>query len=394
VDGDQRTGIFHRSIILIVIEGTDENIQSRNLADAKRPVSWIGFALVAFFLFFFALHLLQASFAHAGNDTISTIIKATANPFTGFFIGLLLTAIIQSSSTTTAFVVALVGSQSLSLEDGVPIIMGANVGTTITSLIVSLAFISKGKEFKRAVSCASYHCFFNLLTLLILFPLEYYYGFLSSFSSMIAKSFYGEDAITTQSPSVNVMDPLTNRIFNYLPNMWLVVALAFLMLFGSILLFRRTISNVLNAHSPNAFSKFFFKGKAKALGWGIITTAAIRSSTITTSIVVPMVAKKIARLRQAAPYIMGANLGTTITAFLALLFNVNSTTALSIAIAHFLFNLVGVLLFLPIPVLQNLPIELSLGMGKLCERYRVTIFVFVLAVFFLIPFSLIYITSY
>jgi solute carrier family 34 (sodium-dependent phosphate cotransporter) len=374
------------------VKGISDEIQLKN-SPTTRPVSWISFALIAFFLFFFALHLLQSSFEHLGNDTITTIIKATANPFTGFFIGLLVTAIIQSSSTTTAFVVALVGSQSLSLEDGIPIIMGANVGTTITSLIVSFAFISKGKEFKRAVSCASYHCFFNLLTLLLLFPLEYYYGFLSSISSTIAHGLYGPNDATNQTLSLKVMDPVTNRIFNAIPNMWIVVSLAFLMLFGSILLFRRTISKVLKAHSPNAFSRFFFKGNSRALGWGILITAAIRSSTITTSVVVPMVAKKITNLRQAAPFIMGANLGTTITAFLALLFNVNSTTALSIAIAHFLFNLIGVLLFFPIPALKKLPVELALRMGRLTEKYRATIFVFVLAVFFLIPFSLIYLSN-
>jgi solute carrier family 34 (sodium-dependent phosphate cotransporter) len=375
------------------VKVVSNDIEIKNSA-TPRPVSWISFALIAFLLFFFALHLLQSSFEHAGNETITTIIKATANPFTGFFIGLLVTAIIQSSSTTTAFVVALVGSQSLSLEDGIPIIMGANVGTTITSLIVSLAFISKGKEFKRAVSCASYHCFFNLLTLLILFPLEYYYGLLSSLSSMIAYALYGSNAATGQSSHQNVMDPVTNQIFTYIPNVWVIVSVSFLMLFGSILLFRRTISKVLQAHSPNIFNQFFFKGRRGALGWGVLITAAIRSSTITTSVVVPIVAKKIATLRQTAPFIIGANLGTTITAFLALLFNVNSTTALSIAIAHFLFNLIGLFLFFPIPALQNLPVELSLRMGRLSEKYRATIFVFVLAVFFLIPFSLIYLSNY
>jgi solute carrier family 34 (sodium-dependent phosphate cotransporter) len=374
------------------VKGISDDIQLKN-SPTTRPASWISFALIAFFLFFFALHLLQSSFEQLGNDTITTIITATANPFTGFFIGLLVTAIIQSSSTTTAFVVALVGSQSLSLEDGIPIIMGANVGTTITSLIVSFAFISKGKEFKRAVSCASYHCFFNLLTLLLLFPLEYYYGFLSSVSSIVAHGLYGPNDPTNQTLSLKVMDPVTNRIFKAIPNMWVMVSLAFLMLFGSILLFRRTISKVLKAHAPNAFSKFFFKGNLRALGWGIVITAAIRSSTITTSVVVPMVAKKISNLRQAAPFIMGANLGTTITAFLALLFNVNSTTALSIAIAHFLFNLIGVLLFFPIPALKKLPVELSIRMGRLSEKHRATIFVFVLAVFFLIPFSLIYLSN-
>ena len=76
------------------------------------------------------------------------------------------------------------------LQSAVPIIMGANIGTTITSTIVSLGFISKKKEFRRAVAAGTYHDFFNILTAAILFPLEYYYGFLSSISVWIADLFF------------------------------------------------------------------------------------------------------------------------------------------------------------------------------------------------------------
>ena len=115
---------------------------------------------------------------------------ATSNPFTGLFIGLLVTAIIQSSSATTAMTVALVATGSITLEGAVPIIMGVNVGTTITSTVVSLAFIARKKEFRRAVAGGTYHSFFNILTVVVLFPLEYYYGFLSRTSQYLADTFF------------------------------------------------------------------------------------------------------------------------------------------------------------------------------------------------------------
>jgi solute carrier family 34 (sodium-dependent phosphate cotransporter) len=128
----------------------------------------------------------------------------------------------------------------------------------------------------------------------------------------------------------------------------------------------------------------------KSFAWGLVTTAAIRSSTITTSVVVPIVGKKITGMRQAAPFIMGANMGTTITAFIAVTLNSNTSGAISIAIAHFLFNFIGVLIFFPIPVLQKLPISLANGLGKLTLKYRLAGLVFLLLTFFFIPFSLIY----
>ena len=113
------------------------------------------------------------SLQHLSKDVTETILLATSNPFTGLFIGLLITALIQSSSTTTSLVVALVASGSISIESAVPLIMGANIGTTITSTIVSLGFINRKKEFRRAVAAGTYHDFFNILTALLLFPLQY-----------------------------------------------------------------------------------------------------------------------------------------------------------------------------------------------------------------------------
>src|SRR5882672_561993 len=148
--------------------------------------------LAALLIFLFALDLMISSLQYWGKVAAESIILATSNPFTGLFIGLLITALIQSSSAVTSMVVALVASGSMTIEGAVPIIMGANVGTTITSIIVSLGFITKKKEFMRAVAAGTYHSFFNLLTVFILFPLEYYYGFLSGLSEYIASAFFNQ----------------------------------------------------------------------------------------------------------------------------------------------------------------------------------------------------------
>jgi len=372
-------------------------LENEQLIKPQRPL-WRNLRTVAYilgtlFLFLFALDLMTSSLQHLGNNIAETILLATANPFNGLFIGLLITAMLQSSSTTTSLVVALVASGAITVQSSIPIIMGANVGTTITSAIVSLGFIHRKKEFRRAVAAGTYHCFFNLLTVVILFPLEYYYGMLSSMSIRIAQYFF----VPTVAPVENEIEhfwsgfsPVIDWLVRIIPNGFILIILSFVLLFGSILLFRKLISELLKASSPEVFSRFFFKNQLKSFVWGLLTTAAIRSSTITTSVVVPIVAKRITTLKQAAPFIIGANIGTTITAFIAATLNSNTAGGITIAIAHFLFNFIGMLIFFPIPLLRKIPIELSSELGKLTLKYRLAGLVFLLATFFFIPFSLIY----
>jgi len=344
-------------------------------------------------LFLLALDLMVSSLQRLSTGAEEALLLATSNPFTGLFIGLLITAILQSSSTTTSLVVALVASRAITIESGVPIIMGANIGTTITSTIVSLGFINRKKEFRRGVAAGAYHSFFNILTAVILFPLEYYYHFLSRTSSAIARQFFSP-ALTPVENRIShfwsVLSPVIDFLIENIGNPYILIVLSFALLFLSIILFRKVISNLLQVNSQEHFGGFFFKNQFKSFLWGLGITAAIRSSTITTSLVVPLVAKKIVSLRKAAPFIMGANVGTTITAFIAVTLNSNTADAISIAIVHFLFNFIGVLIFFPVPVLRKVPIALADGLGSLTLRYRLAGLVYILLTFFIIPFSLIY----
>ena len=361
------------------------------------PARWKEYAkntvyiFLALLVFLFALDLMISSLQHWGKSAAETILLATSNPFTALFIGLLITALIQSSTTTTSMVVVLVASGSLSLQSAVPIIMGANIGTTITSTIVSLGFIARKKEFIRAVSAGTYHDFFNILTVLILFPFEYYYGFLSGLSHHIASTFFHEpiEPVTGDFSLLGWgFTPVIRFLVTWIDNGLVLTLFSFGLLFGSILFFRKMITNMLGFGVPSRFQQFFFKDRFKSFGWGLTTTAVIRSSTITTSLVVPLVAKKVINLEAAIPFILGANLGTTLSAFIASVFNANS--GISIAIAHFLFNFSGILLFLFVPLLRGFPQYLAVQLGKATRKYRLAGFLYLLIIFFILPFSLIY----
>ena len=116
--------------------------------------------LFILFVFLVSLNLMSGGFKLLGKDIAQQIITITSNPFVGLFVGLLATALVQSSSTTTSMIVAIVASGSLTLQNAVPMIMGANIGTSVTSTIVALGHVPKRIEFQKAISSATVHDFF------------------------------------------------------------------------------------------------------------------------------------------------------------------------------------------------------------------------------------------
>ena len=108
-----------------------------------------------------------------GKGMAESLIKTTSNPLVGLFIGILATSIIQSSSSTTSIVVGLVAGGALNVANAIPIVMGANIGTSVTNLLVSVTQVKRSDEFERALSAAIVHDFFNVLAVIVIFPLQY-----------------------------------------------------------------------------------------------------------------------------------------------------------------------------------------------------------------------------
>ncbi len=338
--------------------------------------------------FLFGIDLMVTSFNLLNEETMKAIVLATANPFTALFIGLLVTAIMQSSSAATSMIVALVASGSISFESAVILIMGANIGTTITSTFVAIGFITLGKQYKRAIAASTSHDFFNILTVAILFPLEYNFKLLSGLSARLTNWLFSTSSSAEETTTHFFGSSISSLLVDSISNVWILVALSFLLILVSVLLFRNIIANWLDVqHSKTAL---VFKNPFYAFFGGLIFTALIRSSTITTSLVVPLVAKRIIKLRAAFQFILGANVGTTITAFIAAFSN--SHSAISIAIAHLLFNCIGVLIFI-MPFIRELPMLLAKGLSRLSYNHRLAIIAYLLLIFFIIPFSLILINK-
>ncbi len=342
-------------------------------------------------VFLFAIDMMGQSFNSLGKSTAESILFATSNPFIGLFIGLLMTAIIQSSSTSTSMIVAIVATGSITIPDAVPMIMGANIGTTLTSTIVALGFITNKNEFERALAAGTIHDFFNILTVLILFPLEYYYGFLSNLSQTVANLFLDPNAgASATDVGFKLFDaiPITKYIVESINNGFASIILSFILLFSALKILSSQISKLLIDETGDKLDNLIFKNPFKSFGIGAGLTALVQSSSITTSLVIPFVAKGRIKLKAVAPFIIGANIGTTITAFIAVLFKSNA--AMTIAVTHLLFNLIGTLIFLPFSTSRKLLIRIASGFGALTIKYRVTGILYIILTFFAIPFALIF----
>lgn len=348
--------------------------------------------LVVLFAFLLSLELMTGSFSLIGKDLVGQYLSAASNPFVGLFIGLLMTAILQSSSTVTSMLVAMVGIGAMEMEAAVPIVMGANIGTTVTSTFVALGHVADRNAFSRAIAAASLHDFFNIGTALILFPLEYSTNFLSNIAHEmvnwlpIAKTPSEDGGIFT---GILPIDWIGNWILGFAKDLpWVLLMISLLMLFLSLKAFSNRINKLLIGDFRQKVQQYFFGSPTKSLFWGTVITGGVQSSSITSSLIVPLVAQNKVNLKNAFSFLMGSNLGTTATALLAAFSK--SEAAVSLALAHVMFNLIGILIFFPIPSVRNFPIYLARLLGYSASRKRVIGFVYFMVTFFGLPFLLIY----
>ncbi|RKZ13857.1 hypothetical protein DRQ32_00615, partial [bacterium] len=151
-----------------------------------RP-NWLSIVLLAFILYAFltSIDLISGSFKLMGKDTATQLFSYTSNPFSGLLTGLLATSLVQSSSTVTSLIVGLVAGGTVTIEQAVPMVMGANIGTSITNTIVAMGHMARSNEFERAFAGATVHDFFNLMAVAVFLPLEITTGFLAKLATTL-----------------------------------------------------------------------------------------------------------------------------------------------------------------------------------------------------------------
>lgn len=338
------------------------------------------------YLFFVSISLMGASFKFFGKDFATRLLETTSSPFVGLFIGILATSLIQSSSTTTSMAVALVAAGGLDVAGAIPIVIGANIGTSVTNTLVSVGHISRPEEFKRAFSAATVHDFFNLLTVLVLFPLQLGTNFLGRSAGLMANGFQNIGGLKVSSP----LKLMTKHAVEWISDLthdsgWMILVVSVVLLFIALRYIVVNMRALIIGRVESFFNESLFRTAARAFVLGAVFTVMVQSSSITTSLAVPLAGAGILTLRQIFPMTLGANLGTTITGILASLVTGN-LAAVTVAFAHLLFNVFGILIIWPV---RRLPMFLAESLARWSTRAKILPFVYVLVVFYLLPLALI-----
>jgi len=346
------------------------------------------------YLFFLSLQLMGDSMKLFGKEFAQTLIQTTSNPIIGLFIGILATSIVQSSSSTTSIVVGMVAGGALEISNAIPIIMGANIGTSITNTIASLPQINRSNEFKRAFSAAIVHDFFNVLTVIVLFPLQVATNFLGISAQFLAKIFQNVGGLNFLDPVKEITKPISKFIIVQLKDFigdgtfyeWIALLISLMFLFFALKFMTDSLKTLIMSKAKAWFDQFLFKTPVRALVVGLILTVLVQSSSITTSLIVPMAGAGLLTLVQIFPYTLGANVGTTITAILAALITGN-IAAVTVAFAHVLFNIAGIIIWWPLKVV---PITMAEKFAEYSIKNKIIPVAYILILFFIVPVLVIY----
>lgn len=365
-----------------------------SISRRQQIMGWIS-VLVLLYLLIVAVSVISRGFRAAVGDEAEELFAFATNPFLGLMVGIMSTALVQSSSTTTSIIVSLVAG-GLPVSIAIPMIMGANLGTSVTNTLVSLGHIGNKNEFKLAFSAATVLDLFNLLAVAIFFPLELMFGLLERLAKVSAVFFIGDADLSVDNLDFMgaLVRPLRDLIRSatsiFLPDPYdafLQVLIGMGLIFFSIYFLGKVLKRLMVGKAKEIMNTAIGRGPVSGILSGILITILVQSSSTTTSLMVPLAGLGILTLAQIYPFTIGANIGTTVTSLLAAT-SVSGPTALpslQIAMVHLLFNLLASVLIFLVPFLYRIPFLASQWLATIASENKLWAFVYVLGVFFVIP---------
>ena len=367
----------------------------------KTVLQWIAIATLVYLLIS-SVGMIGAGFKGATKGQASELFQFATNPFMGLVIGILATAMIQSSSTVTSIIVGLVAG-GLPVETAVPMIMGANIGTTITNTIVSLGHVRKKKEFRRAFASATVHDFFNVMAVAIFLPIEIIFHPLEKMGGFLAGLFVGGENMSVKG--FNFIKPATKPVINLFSDAAamisenahyiLLIVFGIAVIFVAITVIGKLLKKLMVGRAKVIMHNAIGKGPLTGIFSGAVITVLVQSSSTTTSLMVPLAGSGVFRLKQIYPFTLGANIGTTITALLAATAISGETAvfALQIALVHLIYNSSAVVLIYGIKNLRKLPVRGALWLARVATENKAIALLYIMGVFFALPALLIFITN-
>ncbi len=331
-----------------------------------------------------------------GSEGAAQIFAFASNPLFGVILGTLATALVQSSSTVTSVIVGLVAG-GVPVSIAIPMIMGANMGTTITNTIVGLGSLKEKGAFGKAFKAATVHDFFNLYSIVLFLPIEILFQPLERVSGVMAGWLAAGSTRETSVSQANVLAKATKPVSKWIVHQFdglpetlgasLAIAVGIGMIMASVIYLGKLLRNAMTGKARRIIDIAIGRGPVTGIASGTIVTILVQSSSTTTSLVVPLAGAGALTTRQVYPFTLGANIGTCITALLAAMAisGDSKVLALQIALSHLLYNVVGVLAFAAIPWLWSLPLRSASWLGDKVTLNRAWAAGYIFVVFFGLP---------
>jgi sodium-dependent phosphate cotransporter len=392
-------------------------------------------------VFLMFLELMGSSFKVIGGCQAGAMFEGLTDPIAGLMVGIITTVLVQSSSTTTSIIVSLVGADAMSVRVAIPVVMGANIGTSVTNTLVSMGQMNDPDAFERAFAGATVHDMFNFLSVAVLLPIEIIFHPLEEMTNAMKPSevesgekwegpikkwvsplseriiiankdviknvasgkttceaIYADDDVKGLIKCSDVYNPFTGVDTHVCPAFYhvgasraddiasgsvtLIMSLVGLTtcLFGLVWILQKMVMGSSSAAIKRATGVNPYL--AMAVGAGV--TILVQSSSITTSVLTPLVGLDIIKLEQMFPLTLGANIGTTATALLASQVS-SKPESVQIALCHLFFNIFGILLWFPVPFMRQWPIRAAKTLGEMTRTFRGTPLLYILAAFVVGP---------
>jgi len=371
--------------------------QFENHMEHSSKKNWLMLAVLVYGILV-AVTVIGGGFKLATGDQAKALFEFAANPVLGLIIGMVCTALIQSSSTVSSIIVAMVAG-GLPIDIAIPMIMGANIGTSITSTIVSLGHVTNKEEFQRAFNAATIHDFFNVISVLIFLPLEIIFGVLEKISAAMVGIFASSSGMSVDgiNPIKAITKPISNTIqdaLSFMPDIYAGITMAVIgvaLIILSITFMGKTMKALMVGRAKDILHKSIGKGPLQGIASGTVVTVLVQSSSTTTSLVVPLVGNGVLTARDIYPFTLGANIGTCITALLAAVAvtGQNAVFALEIALVHLMYNVLGVTVIYGVKFLRDIPLDLSEKLSMRVAEQKLFGLAYIMVLFFLVPLTVI-----
>ncbi|MDP9852629.1 Na/Pi symporter [Corynebacterium lowii] len=322
--------------------------------------------IACIFAIFLGLYLIVDGMYGMNAHYTQRIFEAATHPILGLVIGILATALLQSSTATTALTVTAVGTGVITVPVAIPLIMGSNIGTTLTALADALGYARDPRALRSTLTTAFLHFWFNTLMVALLLPIELL------FQPLV-------EAIGRQG-FIGWMNSSTTGLSCFI--------IGTLLMFLGLRAMRLLLRSLFAATTLSALENMFGGSTAVGITTGALGTAVIQSSTITIVSLLPFSATHTLKRREALSLVLGANAGTTVGALLASFALPESQLnafAIQAALIHIFFNVLGVALVLIVPGAYRGLIVLASLSARLAQRSALATLGFLIAAYLAVP---------